>query len=73
MKIFKNIISFFKKIFSKTEEMKMLEEPKVNLTNKDRKNFINSLKIEILQNKKKKVETMTCFGDGLGIQTKINY
>lgn len=73
MKILKIIISFFKRIFSQTEEIKMLEEPKVNLTNKDRKNFINSLKIEILQNKKKKVETMTCFGDGLGIQTKINY
>lgn len=73
MKIFKNIISFFKRIFGKTEEIKMLEESKANLINKDRMSFMNSLKVNILQNKKKKVETMTCFGDGLGIQTKINY
>ena len=39
-----------------------------------KKNFINSLKIELEHKKnKKKVETLTCFGDGLGIQKKLSY
>lgn len=73
MKYFKDIISFFKKIFNKTEKIEMIDESKTNVSHEDRKDFINSLKVNILQNKKQKVETMTCFGDGLGIQTKISY
>lgn len=73
MRILEYIKSFFKKIFSKAEEIKMIEEPKVNFNNKDRTNFINSLKVNIIQFKKKKIETLTCFGDGLGIKNKISY
>ena len=54
----------------KQEEIKTLEEPK-NTINKEKNNFIKSLKIE--KKSKKEVETLICYGDGLGIQKKISY
>lgn len=74
MNIFKNIISFFKKIFNKENNIKMIEAPVQEIKKKDKASFMNSLKVNIVQKrKKKKIETLTCFGDGLGIQNKISY
>lgn len=68
MNIIEKIISFIKNIFVKQEKVKMLTEPKIDIK-QDRKNsFIESLKITTTKNK---VETLTCNGDGLGIQKKI--
>lgn len=38
-----------------------------------RKDFINSIKVNQINNKEKKVETMVCEGDGLGIKKKMSY
>ena len=70
MNIIQKIISFIKKRFMKQEEIKTLEEPK-NTINIEKNNFIKSLKIE--KKSKKEVETLICYGDGLGIQKKISY
>lgn len=74
MNIIKNIILFFKKIFNGKNNIKMIEAPLDSLSKEDKNHFINSLKVNIVQkHKKNKVETLTCFGDGLGIQTKMTY
>ena len=73
MNIIKNIIVFFKKIFNGKNNIKMIEAP-VNSLKEEKTDFVNSLKVNIVQkHKKKKVETLTCFGDGLGIQNKMTY
>lgn len=72
MKIIKNIFLFFKRVFNKKSNNKMIEEGIIEMPNEEKTKFINSLKINLLENKKR-VETLTCVGDGLGIQTKINY
>ena len=65
MKVLKSIIEFIKDIFKK-EEKKLLETPKEN----EKEKFIQSLKVTT--KKKKKIETLICKGDGLGIQGKIS-
>lgn len=71
MNLIKRVILFFKKLLNKEESIKMIEEP---IKKDDKIDFINSLKVDTEQkHKKKKVETLTCVGDGLGIQTKIEY
>ena len=71
MDFIKNILYFIKKIFNK-EEIKMLEAPTEPIISKEKKNiFFNTIKINVTKNKK--VETLVCYGDGLGIQTKISY
>lgn len=72
MNVIKNIISFFKKLFNKND-IKMIEAPLQIVNSEEKNDFINSLKVNISQRIKKKVETLTCFGDGLGIQTKMKY
>ena len=71
MNILDSIISFFKNIFSKKDNIKMIEAPTKPIQNEARREFANSLKINLKKDKKRKVETLTCFGDGLGIQSKI--
>ncbi len=71
MSIFDSIISFFKNIFNKKENIKMLEAPTESSQNEAKREFANSLKVNLRQDKKQRVETLTCFGDGLGIQSKI--
>lgn len=73
MNIIKGIISFIKRLFSGKDDIKMIEAPVNTIDKEDKNNFINSLKINMVLKSKKKVETLTCFGDGLGIQTKIKY
>ena len=74
MKFIKKTIFFIKKLFNKGNTPKMIEEPIDKCKNDEKVNFIDSLKINVMQNKKRnKVDTLICFGDGLGIQDKISY
>lgn len=74
MNIIRKIILFIKKICIKQEEIKALEEPKQIINQEKKTNFIESLKITTTEKKnKKRIETLTCEGDGLGIQNKISY
>lgn len=74
MNIFKRIWQKLKRIFSKKEEIVMLNEGK-DYSNQEREKFKESLKIKfekVLKNRKK-VETHICYGDGLGIKKKLEY
>lgn len=74
MKFIESIYLFFKNLFQKKEQIKMIEEGKETLRIDDRENFLNSLKIaKTLAQKEKIVETLVCVGDGLGIQNEIRY
>ena len=74
MNIIRKIILFIKNIFIKQDEVKKLTEPKIIVKENKKEKFIESLKITTTQKKaKKRVETLTCNGDGLGIQKKITY
>lgn len=70
MKYIKKIWTFIKKIIYKESNIKMLETPSEKVESSDKDKFKSSLKITM---KKKKVETLTCVGDGLGIQNGISY
>lgn len=69
----KNIFLFFRKIFIKENIIKIVEAPKETVSKESSNNFIASLKSNVVKKKKKEVETLTCVGDGLGIQNKINF
>lgn len=73
MNIIEKLIRYIKNLFNKQNEIKLLEEPKEKINANQKSDFINSLKFvdtsKIL--KKKKIETLVCPGDGLGIQGKI--
>lgn len=71
MNIFKKIIEVIKNIFSKKEEIAMLQEGKEYIDNQ-RDKFMENLRVKVL-NKKKKVESHVCYGDGLGIKKKLEY
>lgn len=74
MNIIKKMFLLIKNIFVKQEEIKALEEPKQIKKQEKKINFIESLKITITEKKnKKRIETLTCEGDGLGIQKKISW
>jgi hypothetical protein len=69
MNVFRKILLTIKNIFEKKEEVKLLQEPTNN-----KNNFIESLKTNITKkSENKKVETLVCNGDGLGIQKKISF
>lgn len=63
-----------KKIFNKENKIKEIEESKtIHIKQQDKLKFIDSLKInEAEKQRKKEIRTLTCIGDGLGIQKKIN-
>ena len=72
MNIIRKMILFIKNIFIKQDEVKKLVEPKITLNEDKKESFIESLKITTTEKRtKKRVETLTCNGDGLGIQPKI--
>lgn len=73
MSFIKKIFEIMKNVFNKKSVKKMIQEPIETQQNKEKLNFTNSLKVDIPKPKKKEVETMICYGDGLGIQNKINY
>ncbi len=74
MKILEKIKIWLKELFRKKETTKLLEESK-QIVNKEKKvSFIENLKVNTIEKrKKKKVETLVCTGDGLGIQSKMEY
>lgn len=73
MNIIKKAILFVKNIFIKQNEIKQLDAPKIILDQDKKNNFIQSLKITTTKKKsKKRVETLICTGDGLGIQKKLS-
>lgn len=71
MEILNRVVSMLKKIFMK-EEIKEIEESKNIIPIIEKESFVNKLKENVVDTKNKKVETLICFGDGLGIQTKIS-
>ena len=72
MNIIRKVILFIKNIFDKQDEVKKLPEPKIIVNEHKKERFIESLKITTSQKRtKKRVETLICNGDGLGIQRKI--
>ena len=56
----------------KKQEIKMLEEPKTFASKGKTMYFVTNLKVNS-KVKRKKVETLVCPGDGLGIQSEITY
>ncbi len=72
MNIINKLMTFIKNIFNKKEKTKELDAPTPVITNEKKGEFIKSLKINTENRKKeKKVETLICEGDGLGIQKNI--
>ena len=63
------MVLFIKSIFIKEDEVKKLVEPKITVKEEEKESFIESLKTTTTE--KKRIETLTCNGDGLGIQKKI--
>ena len=74
MSIFKRVFEILKNIFTKKEEIVMLDEGKDNL-NEERNKFKETLKVKIenITKSGKVVETPICYGDGFGIKKKIEY
>ena len=72
MNIISRIIEWIKNVFNKKQGIKMLEEPKTFASKGKRMDFITNLKVNS-KVKRKKVETLVCPGDGLGIQSEITY
>lgn len=75
MNIIKKIISFFENIFKKDKEVKVLENVETINFREKQITFIESLKLDTKnkrKNKKIKVETLICQGDGLGIKNDIS-
>lgn len=70
MNIIKHINIFFKNIFEKKEKVKTLKEAKQIESKEKKANFTESLRIDNKNNKK--IETLICEGNGLGIQKKIS-
>lgn len=73
MNFIKKIYLFFKNILRKEKSTLLLEPAKDNNQEEKKLKFFAELKIDHKKKKKEKVETLTCTGDGLGIQGKINY
>lgn len=72
MNIIRKMILFIKNIFIKQDEVKKLQEPKSVIEQDKKDSFIESLKIATTEKRtKKRIEILTCNGDGLGIQQKI--
>lgn len=70
----RKLYCFLKTIFNKESTVKLIGAPIEPIKKLDKNNFKNSLRVNTLfSNQKKKVETLTCLGDGLGIQTKISF
>lgn len=69
MNIIRKIVLFIKSIFIKEDEVKKLVEPKITVKEEEKGSFIKSLKTTTTE--KKRIETLTCNGDGLGIQKKV--
>lgn len=72
MNIIEKLFLFIKKIFVKQDETKKIQETKIAVEQDVKGTFFESLKTTTTEKRnKKRVETLTCNGDGLGIQKKI--
>lgn len=68
LSFFERIFNFFKKLFRNDNSIKMIEEPKIKQEVQAQKNnFKDSIKVQLIEKKKKKnkIETLICAGDGL--------
>ena len=72
MSFINKLIIIIKNIFNKKGEIKKLETHEEIYSQKEKAKFIKSLKINDTE-ERKKVETLICEGDGLGIQKNISY
>lgn len=73
MSIIEKIILFIKNVLLKKQEIKAIEAHKVTIIQEKDNNFLESIKVNIpIQVKKKKIETLVCVGDGLGIHNKMS-
>ena len=74
MNLIKRIFEFLKKFFYKKEEVKMIEAISLTSVREKKKKFMKELKEDYIKRKleKKKIETLICVGDGLGIQKKVS-
>ena len=75
MNIFQKIRIFLKKIFQKTDNIKMIntQSKELNKKNTVKLYFVNSLKLDVKETKKVRVETLVVPGCGLGINNKVEY
>lgn len=70
MYIIRRIICFFKNKILKRSNIKMIDKAEKNKKTEGKEEFINSIKLN--KTKKNEVETLICYGDGLGIKHKID-
>ena len=74
MNIIKKMLLFIKNIFVSQDEVKKIQEPKISMEQEEKMTFMQSLRITTTEKiLKKKVDTLTCDGDGLGILKKITF
>ena len=74
MNLLNKVYEFIKQIFNKKNNIKMIETPKAKIQIDEQINYRDSIKIDNTKKvKKKRIETLICDGDGLGIQNKISY
>ncbi len=72
MNIIKKMFLFIKKVFVNHDKVKELQEPKISIKQEEKATFIKSLRMTTTEKEeKRKVETLACDGDGLGIQKNI--
>jgi len=71
MRVFERIKEFVKNIFCKKEEVKYIEEYRTENFEEKRAEFIKSIKGKSRNNRK--IETLVCPGNGLGINEGIKY
>lgn len=73
MNFIRKVILFIKNIFIQQDEVKTLAEPKIIVEEDKKERFIQSLRVATTERRaKKKIETLICEGDGLGIQKNTN-
>ena len=70
MNIVRKIILFIKNIFNNQSKVEKIEDSKNTIEQNKKENFMESLKTTNTE-KEKKIETLICEGDGLGIQKRI--
>lgn len=75
MNCIKNIFSFFEELVTKKDNKKMIKVPVEKTQGQMKSNYMDSLKINVVgaSKSRKKVKTLICVGNGLGIQGKIRF
>ena len=73
MNFIKKVLEHIFNLFNGKKEVLKLEEGGTRIKNDERNKFLNGLKIKDILNSKNKIETLLCYGDGLGRKNKIKY